>query len=79
MSRDETHLSRRSQKSSETKSVLNNRDIIQILNTNFNLIMDANGQRQSWGSFKAVGIIHANKKDVIKRKNVNSNDEIRMD
>ena len=33
-----------------------NKEILQIVNTNFNLIMDENGQRQPCGLFKALGI-----------------------
>ena len=39
-----------------------NKEIIQIVNTNFNLIMDENGQRQPCGLFKALGIDLAKEK-----------------
>ena len=42
--------------------------IIQIVNTNFNPIMDENGQIQPCDLFKALGINLVNEKEVIKRE-----------
>ena len=55
-------------------------DIIQIVNTNFNLIMDEQGQRQPIGLFSSLGINVENEKYFISRKRkINAEEEIPRD
>ena len=58
-----------------------NTEIIQIINTNYKLIIDENGQRQPCGLFKALGTNLVNEKDAIKRnrKRKFSDEEIPRD
>ena len=57
MSRYKAKLSRRNKKVLQQNPSSKRNDIIQIVNTNFNLIMDEQGQRQPIGLFKYRCII----------------------